>query len=393
VRKKRGERVATLTSNALSDIEREKDYSPDAILSFLREDKNFVSVPVGIKRELTRLGFAGNNDELLNGFKTLLQSAGFNKDERKHAKSWLIDGRLPSPRYGYPIRLCFAFGLSGQAALDFLWKVCRVNGFNFRRAEDIVYCFCLENGKTYSEAVSLLDRYMEHTAGEYHEVSDSTKRTHTLRSVFGDLAGMDEAVFFELLCKNKKNFLNYSITAHEEVLKIAEHLKSSLQAQIADYNNWRKRYALLPGYDHSVSLYPEIIYAFDSISKAAKGNDTPLTDIMDSFPQERYLSDMFRLPAEATDKEHDRARKAFILLYFADYALDPPPDEFFGDFVIALNNLLNRCGYAKLYPASPFDWLILKSIRSLDHIDQELGDNPVELFNEALIALAEEQSA
>ncbi len=385
--------MATFTSKALNAIVREKDYSPDAILSFLRDGDNFTSVPFGIKRQLEHLGFAGSDDELLDEFKAVLQQAGFNKDERKHARNWLINGSLPSPRYKYPIRLCFAFGLNGQAALDFLWKVCRVNGFNFRCAEDIVYCYCLENSKTYGEAISLLERYKEHTAGGQYEVTDSTKRTHTLRSVFGNLAGMDEVVFFELLCKNKKNFLNYSVTAHEEALKVAEHLKSSLQAQIADYNNWRKRYALLPGYDHTVSLYPEIIYAFDFISKAAKGNDTPLADIMDRFPQERYLSDMFRLPMEATDKEHDRARKAFVLLYFADYALDPPPDEFFGDFVIALNDLLDRCGYAKLYPANPFDWLILKSIRSLDHVDKELDDNPVELFNEVLAALAEEQGA
>ncbi len=196
------------------------------------------------------------------------------------------------------------------------------------------------------------------------------------------------------ILKNEINNCIYtSISGYAEILKNAEHLKSTLTAQIADYNNWRERYALLQGYDHSVSLYPEIIFAFDFISKAAKNDTSPLADIMDRFPQERYLSDMFRLPTEATDKEHDRARKAFVLLYFADYALDPPPNEFFGDFVIALNELLDRCGFAKLYPANPFDWLVLKSIRSLDHVDQELGDNPIELFNEVLVALAEEQSS
>jgi hypothetical protein len=147
---------------------------------------------------------------------------------------------------------------------------------------------------------------------------------------------------------------------------------------------------VLDGYDYDVTLYPEIIFAFELINKAAKGNNAPFGDIMERFPQERYLVDMFRLPSEATDKEHDKARKAFVLLYFANYALDPPPDEFFGDFVIALNDMLDRCGYAKLYPANPFDWLILKCIRSLDHTDQIKGDNPIELFNEVLIQLAEE---
>jgi hypothetical protein len=387
-----GECMATLTRNALDEIIREKYYSPDAILPFLWNGDNFISVSVGIKRELARLGFDGDDSELLENFKKTLEQAGFNKDERKHAKKWLIDGRLPSPKYGYPIRLCFALGLSGQAALDFLWKVCRVNGFNFRRAEDIAYCYCLENGKTYADAKALLARYEEHTAQQYYEESDATKRTRTLRSVFGNLKDMGEAVFFDLLCKNKKNFFKYSKTAHEKVFELGKNLTATIKAQIADYNFLRKRCALIDGYDYEVTLYPEIIFAFELLGRASKGKDTPFGDIMARFPQERYLADMFRLPPEATDKEHDKARKAFVLLYFANYALDPPPDEFFGDFVIALNDTLDRCGYAKLYPANPFDWLILKCIRSLDHTDQDIGDNPVELFNEVLMLLAEEET-
>jgi hypothetical protein len=203
---------------------------------------------------------------------------------------------------------------------------------------------------------------------------------------------MDKNVFSDLLCKNKKNFLKYSLTAHEEVLELGKSLTATIKAQIADYNFRRKQCALMGGYDYEVSLYPEIIFAFEFISQAAKGNDTPFGDIMERFPQERYLADMFRLKSEATDKEHDKARKAFVLLYFANYALDPPPDEFFGDFVIALNDTLDRCGYAKLYPANPFDWLILKCIRSLDHIEQDVDNNPVELFNEVLMLLAEEET-
>jgi hypothetical protein len=382
--------MATLTLNALNEIIREKDYSPDAILPFLSKRDNFISVSVGIRRELVRLGCDGDDDELLKHFKIVLASAGFERGERRHAKEWLIDGNLPSPRFDYPIRLCFAFGLSGQTALDFLWKACRVNGFNFRRAEDIIFCYCLDNGKSFAEAQSLLARYEDCTANQSHEETDATKRTHTLRSVFGNLAGMDETKFFDLLCKNKKNFTGYRLTAREEVLRLGDKLTATIKGQIADYNFRRKQCAVLSGYDHDVSLYPELIFAFELIGKAPKGKNTPFGDIMERFPQERYLNEIFRTPQAATDKEHDMARKVFILLYFANYALDPPPDEFFGDFVIALETMLDKCGYAKLYPANPFDWLILKCVRSLDHIDQSAGDNPVELFNDILISLAEE---
>jgi hypothetical protein len=388
--KRRGAFMATLTLGALNAIVREKDYSPNAILPFINDSDNFISVSVGIKRELSRLGFEGNDDELLGHFKVVLTKAGFDRGERRHAKEWLLENHLPSPRFNYPIRLCFVFGLNEQAALDFLWKTCRVNGFNFRRAEDIVYCYCLDNVRTYADATALIARYEEYTSEQSYEETDATKRTHTLRSVFGNLASLDEATFFDLLCANKKNFIGYRKTAHEAVLRLGEKLTATIKSQIADYNFRRKRCALLGGYDYDVSLYPELIFAFELIGKAAKGKDTPFGDIMERFPQERYLNEMFRVPQTATDREHDTARKAFILLYFANYALDPPPDELFGEFVLALETELDKCGYAKLYPANPFDWLILKCVRSLDHIDQATGDNPIELFNEILVRLAEE---
>jgi len=384
--------MAALTQNALDEIVREKDYSPDNILPFLQNNDNFISVPVGIKRELSRLGYDGSDDELVENLKFILTKAGFSKEERRNGKKWLIDGVLPSPKYNYPLRLCFAFGLTGQAALDFLWKVCRVNGFNFRRAEDIVTCYCLETGRAYNDVNEILARYNVHTADDDYDESDATKRTQTLRLVFNNLADMDENIFFDLLCKNKKNFIRYSKTAHEEVLKLKTSLTSKIKSQIDDYN-YRKQCAREDGYDYELTLYPEIIYAFELISKAAKGKNTPFGDIMSGFPQDIYLYEMFRTPEEATDKEHDKARKAFVLLYFADYALDPPPIEnIFDDFVISLNDVLDRCGYGKLYPANPYDWLILKCIRSLEYIDQSTGDNPVELFNEVLIRLAEEQT-
>ena len=384
--------MATLTNNAFNKIIRENDYSPETMLSFLRDGVHYISVPVGIRRELVRLGYDGSDDELLEHFKEVLITAGFNKDERKHAKKWFIGGVLPSPKFEYPIRLCFAFGLSGQAALDFLWKVCRVNGFNFRRAEDIINCYCLENAKPYSAAKALYERYVEHTIEEIYEEHDATKRTHTLRSVFRNMVDMDESVFFELLWKNKKNFIKYSKTAHEEVLELGDSLTTIIKSQIFDYNFRRKQCALMSGYDYDVSLYLEIIFAFEVLSRAETRKGSPFNDIMNRFPQERYLSDIFRIPSEATDKEHDKARKVFMLLYFANYALDPPPDEFFHDFVIALNDALDRCGYAKLYPANPFDWLILKCIRSLDHINQNTENNPLELFNEVLIQLSESEA-
>ena len=384
--------MPTLTNNAMFEIEREKDFSPENTLGFLRKRENFITLSEGIKRELKRLGYDGDDKQLFAHFNSVLEKAGFTYDDCRNAPKWFGNKVKPSPKYA--IRLCFAFGLSGKAALDFLWKACKVNGFNFRRAEDVVCCYGLENGKSYAETVELIKRYKTHTAELSFEESDATKRTYTLRAVFNELKGMDEAVFFEKLCANKKNFIKYSKTAHEEFVRLYENLKETIREEIANHQNDHK-YTAMEKYDSEPSVYPEIVYAFGKISAAAKSNKTKgstFAHLAENFPQGKYLNSMFNIPSEATDKEYDKARKAFILLYFADYTLDPPPDGFYDDFYIALNTMLDKCGYAKLYPANPYDWLILNCVKSLDVNDQTEDLNPVELFNEVLELLADESN-
>jgi hypothetical protein len=393
--------MATITRNAVAEIEREKDFTPEEAVEFLNKPQNFLSVSDGIKRELARHGYSGSDDELLKGLKKILKAGGFETGELRNANKWLLEDPRPNPKYDYPIRLCFAFGLSGQAALDFLWKVCRVNGFNFRRARDVVYCYCLNNGKSFADAWRLIAEYERTTVGRQASEEDATNRTQTLRRLFGDLAGVSEAAFLSELCANKKNFFEYSLTASAEYKRISESLKSFFIKDIAAHSH-RMNSARMPGYNHEISLYPEIISAFERLSKAAKANKgetETLDDLMTRFPQSEYLLKMLNDTAAATDKEHDTARKVFILLFFAEAAfkrskyLEKRPDkprEFFPFFYRALNDTLDKCGYAALYPANPYDWLILNCVRSLD-VDNENELNPVELFDNTLLTLAGEE--
>ena len=390
--------MATYTRNAMAEIEREKDFTIEETLTFLSKREHFMSVSEGIKRELRRCKDCPEDERLLlSYFKDVLKKAGFTKDQRKNADKWLIDNVLPSPKYA--VRLCFAFGLSGQAALDFLWKVCKVNGFNFRRAEDVVYCYCLERGIGYDDANTLIERYNAQTADQTYEVSDATKRTQTLRQVFGDLANLDENDFMQRLCSNKKNFIGYMRTANEEFLRIHKSLKEVIQADIDMFNNEvhsgrvhtdAYKHIGMEGCNGVPSVYPEIIYAFDKLAKAKSSSGNTFADIISNFPRSDYLNEMLSIESAATDKEHDKARKVFVLLFFANYVFDPPPSDYFGDFLIAINTELDRCGYAKLYPANPYDWLILNCVRSMEASDDLDGMEPIELFNDVLELLAEE---
>ncbi|GHU89304.1 hypothetical protein FACS1894202_07180 [Clostridia bacterium] len=391
--------MATLTRNALLEIEREKDFTPEEAVAFLHKRENFMSMSVGLKRELhKREDCPADEKQLLPYFKEVLKSAGFTKDQRKNADVWLIQGKLPTPHYA--IRLCFAFGLTGQDALTFLWNCCKVNGFNFRRAEDVVYCYCLENGKSYDDAKTIIKRYNQQTADLTFEIGDATKRTQTLRRVFHSLTGTDETAFFDKLCLNKKNFIGYSRTANEQYVQLHERLIATIQADIDSFNSETHSGRInkdaykaikMEGYNGNAKVYPEIVYALSKIAITKGVTDKVAAGLFDNFPRTEYLNEMLSTMEAATDKEHDKSRKVFMLLYFAEYAIYPPSDEFFGDFVIALNTALDSCGYAKLYPANPYDWLILNCVRSIDFVpyadDNADALNPIECFNEVLLML------
>ena len=109
--------MMTLTQNALAEIMREKDFSPEEMLAYLRERNNFMSISEGIKRELRRLSYSGSDHQLRDAFLGLMKEKSLNSSELKSEKSWFADKSLPSPAYA--IKLCFAFSL-----------------LNFRRAKE-----------------------------------------------------------------------------------------------------------------------------------------------------------------------------------------------------------------------------------------------------------------
>jgi len=394
-----------LTKTAYNEIITEQNFTPEEVLPFLTKRGHFMSVQLGITRELERLGYdITDKQHLLTAFEKLLNESKL--IDKANARKWLIGGNLPSAKskHNVPIKLCFIFRLKGTEALEFLYKVCRVNGFNFRRAKDVVYFYCLENDMSYEQATNLIDRYNNYEPQSQYIPSDATKRTHALRSTFGNLQIMAETTFFDLLCANKRNFIGYSETAHSEFKRLHDKLKTKLKDEIDDYYKYVKHAGIdkdaggeievdfSDGINDGVNVFKEILYVFDKIFNSNnKKTDTPFADIVRNFPQVELLRKILRVPSAATDIATDTARKIFILVFFADYDLDPPPNEKFGDFVYALNSTLDECGYAPLYHANPYDWLIQKCAKSLDILDPTEDDNPLELYNDILGLLAEQE--
>ena len=139
-----------------------------------------------------------------------------------------------------------------------------------------------------------------------------------------------------------------------------------------------------------------IPYIFKKGEFAPHGNslldDSPL---MDCFPA--------RAPFDKLDKsvlelsKTLTARKAIVFLCFmneffdslcseANYTRNADNPELakqqYNNFYTQLNDTLIECGMAHLYPADPFDWLILKSAKALTQLDRD--SDPIEYFNDIL---------
>jgi hypothetical protein len=402
------------TDWAKAEIWREKDFTPEETLAFLRNPENFLTVREGIIRELGRLGISGSDEELFERFTGLILENGLNsnagtkayKKEIEDERSFFFEEKLPNRSWA--VKLCFAFGLDECVALDFLWKVCKLNGFNVRRAEDVVYCYCLENGRSYADARAIITEYKSQSVGQAPSKSTYTARTHALRGRFEHLKGVVEADFKAELFKNTKNFIGYSLTAHEEMESVYNAVIKELREQTnfsLITSGWLKLYRQdgEPQFNKT-EVFNYLTEKMDNDSRPIKGK-SPLSDYvagLASFFTVDKLKKVVDDEERATESEYGSARKIYVFLYFAEQVLSweryvsrqfmkgEKTGDLFSDFLIGLNEQLCKCGYGYLYYANPFDWHILNCVQALDESVRKDCLDPLTLYNEVLARLADE---
>lgn len=119
--------------------------------------------------------------------------------------------------------------------------------------------------------------------------------------------------------------------------------------------------------------------------------------VLKNFPEGHTFSKYEDDPAEFAHSM--TIRKAIILLFYMNYAYEysafladyqyQPSFEVLGfnEFCEELDEILNSCELASLYPANQFDWLILRSIykyeeASSDELDEQ--ESPVAFFDQVI---------
>ena len=499
--------MGTITQLAQSAIKEIAYFTPKECLSYLQNESNWNGVSKKLIQEMNEhLGLNEDADALAKILKEKLAALdGLEKNSAEYTvlktnvRRWLKENRIPGKsRSGedYAMKICFALEFnvlpenyksnvtSGKTREEietitydrvssFLQKGCRRSSFNFRDAYDIIYFYCLMNGKPYSKAKELINRYNDLDSKDPEISFESYHATKTLKQAFlADNAFEDEEAFVKAMCANKHNFIGYSKTlvdaleeyyrkvcrlaievlmaddiedivvdpacvpddekcvltsffskianlpnAHADCKKIDKEWRNSKSAKSQILNLYEKHAEWIWGNDNlSTEQLSKIIparmllrsivsFAEEQFSYKRNGKkdnyfatlkNSELSDnqygVFDNFPNTRYLTDFVKLAQAPTE-----ARKILILYVFVLYVneksiakLEVESNFFYNDFFELLTQILDDCGLPFLYPADPFDWLILKSIRALEQTEgnADIGGNvidPIDFFQEILL--------
>jgi len=394
----------------------EKALTPDEALEFLKDKDNFRNAANGIREWFGMRYPEVRENRVPAAFVNKMKELYGERPTEKTVRDWLRGKRIPSRDSA--VKICFALGLPKNDANEFLFNVCKLNGFNFRRAEDIIYAYCLENGKSYDDAKIIIADYEKNpnypkrekyreliTERIQHGVSrdDYTETTKTLINTFSDMNGMEEDEFKGFLFAKSKYFVDFSVTAHIRFSKIHSEILKEIKMQIQESKTRLTKNRYPNKLDEDFAVLSDVV--FDLLvrrfllekNEGFPTDKSTLDSIADNFPRNDYVREMLNDWTAATEYERGFSRKTFVLLFFAneifkqDRALSDLSDDnvpkrsFYKYFYRKLNGELQDCGYGLLHTANPYDWLLLNCVRVFDDVDEDSkADDALQIFNDLL---------
>jgi|GEM_PF-4189831 len=395
--------MITLTERGEAMLE--QALTMDEALEFLKDESNFQNVAGGIREWFAKCYPEVSKNKITATFVNKMKELYGERPTEKTVRDWLRGNRMPSRNSA--IKICFALGLSKDDANAFMWEVCRLSPLNFRCADELVYAYALDNNLPYrwanntpskagNEESGVVQRYelaTEHINGE------DTAGSVQMERIFSKLKGLPEDFFYDILCDNKNNFINYRKTAHEKFKSLYKTLLktfNSVECKEGDEECADNTAKIINGILGD-RLVNEVLTAHSKIDMTDK---PVLEDILRNFPRYEYILNMLKDPTVATETDYSYARKTYVLLFFANEVLKHekelssqtynanPKMLLFENFRDKLNADLDSCGYGQLYVSNPYDWLIMNCIRILSSAECEGDDlSAFDRFSEILYKL------
>lgn len=264
--------------------------------------------------------------------------------------------------------LAFALNLSVDETKDLFHKIYLDRAFNYRDEKEIIYYFCLKNGKSWTDAARLISNADELSK----DYSDHTQYTQTISSSVDSFRA--EQDLLEYIRQNGHNFEKKSVTVKSKIKYYLSEAKKCVQDETIRYQ-----------FDHKNKDTKSNNYLYEKITgmnitgkkgtKTVFNNATLPKEIKNRFPEAKTFSEK-----NLTSEEY---RKVIILLFSYGFWYQIQRESIDGgidDYTDELNNILFDCNYSGLYYGNPFDWMFLFCAQS---------EQPLDLFRELLSEVLE----
>lgn len=286
-------------------------------------------------------------------------------------KNWFNEGLRP--KKGEDSRekifaLAFALQFTVEETAELFHKVYLDRAFDFRSENEIIYYFCLSNGKSWSDAKRIISS-IEHIESS----NDITEYTSEMKEDIDKL-------------KDEKDLLSHIKTHRHNLEKNNVTAKRQLEQLLEEAKNYAIKEAEFPEHEGQFDGYwkkedtVSINFMYGIITDTTPSTKKGTTTIFNNARLPKELANRFPEAASFSEKDptYESIRKMIILLFsyvFWFHVQWEHKECDLDDYTAQLDSLLNDCGFPTLYYGNPYDWVFLFCT---------LSDTPLDSFRNIL---------
>lgn len=317
-------------------------------------------------------GAPGDDKAAVHFLQRCCKNHGVTGLSRQTLGSWVKTGKVshtPKARWNV-YRLCFALNMNVNQTREFFLKAYLDRPFNCKDLFEAVCYFCLNNRLPYPEVERLCEVLESAPKKASHNIPDSTV---WIESAIRTLKTEQELIAFWIT--ESTAFGNRGTTARHEIQNLLQTCYALAEERsaydIRDEEKHKKKIFKRKVRTPDALLREIYAYSARAVEKGVKeysdqtfANSALPELVKRNFPQRQQLQNI--IDGKATDES---LRKALVVLnFFAFFADDElrmrdsfrygkPSEDPFEDFQYNMDELLEKCGYVKMYWRNPFDWM------------------------------------
>ncbi len=334
---------------------------PEAALDFLNGENGFRSFGAGLLTVASKKYHEINDENVVAKIKEYANTNGVPVGKIASANTFTNWFKKDSrPKKGEKSRdsmfaIAFALNLTVDETKYLFENVYLDRAFDYRNPEEIIFYFCLKNGKTWSDAERLIDE----SGKQVRQHDDKTIITRNMLDELNELN--DEVALLAYLNNHGHNFEKNNVKAKSVFGELLAQAKKAALSEVEAMEAEDKKGKWNTGEKISNNFLYEIITDQKVSNKTGtktifKNADLP-QEIKNRFPEANTLSN--------PDMTYEEIRKVIVLLHFYIYCINMADNidyaDYYDDYLDEINNILNDCLLPEMYPGNPFDWLFLYS--------------------------------